>query len=136
MARRAVAVLVISIVAVLARAPTSESAPLLRLHRVRLVDATTPASLTAATLGVPVNVLVTLENVGSTAATNVRVDLIAQSFNVSIGRRDYGTIPPDSTITQSFTITAARCPPNAVLVSLVVTSDGPSLRKGFRLPII
>src|SRR5437588_11972890 len=103
MARRSVAVLVISLVAVLARAPASEAAPLLRLHHVRLVDATTPATLNAATLGVPVNVRVTLENAGSTAAIHVRVHLIAQSFNVSIGRRDYGTIPPDSTETQSFT---------------------------------
>ena len=135
MARRAGAVLVISIVAVLARASTSEAAPLLRLHHVRLVDATTPAPLEDAPLGVPVNVRVTLENVGSTAATNVRVHLIAQAFNISIGRRDYGTIPADSTETQTFTMTAAKCPPNAVLVSLVVTSDGPSLRTGFRLPI-
>src|SRR5437762_11850201 len=97
MARRAVAVLVISIATVLARTPTSDATPLLRLHHIRLVDATTPAPLTAATLGVPVNVRVTLENAGSTAATNVRVHLIAPTFNISIGGRDYGTIPADST---------------------------------------
>jgi len=125
-----------SFVTVLARAPTSDATPLLRLHHVRLIDATTPAALTAATLGVPVNVRVTLENAGSTAATHVRAHLIAQSFNVSIAFRDYGTIPADSTETQFFTVTAARCPPNAVVVSFVVTSDGPSLRTGFRLPII
>lgn len=136
MARRVVAVVVISIVTVLARAPTSDATPLLRLHHIRLVDATTPAALRAATLGVPVNVRVTLENAGSTAATHVRAHLSAPSFNFSIDRRDYGTIPADSTRTQLFTLTAARCPPTAVQVSLVVTSDGPSLRTGFRLPII
>jgi len=137
MARKGIVILAVITGVVCARSTPSDAAPALRLHHIRIVDATTPgAPLRAAPLGVPVYVRVVLQNTGSTDATHVVARLDAPAFTVVSGELLYGTIAPGKTASRSFLATAARCPPNAVVASLRVTSDAASFRSSFTLPIV
>ena len=136
MARKPFAILVVFGAVLFARAAPADASAALRLHHVRIIDATTPSELRAVPLGFTVYVRVGLENVGTTPATHVSARLIAPSFNVTAGTRDYATIGPGETVTRSFLVTAAKCPPNSPSVSLAVSSDDASFRAGFTLPIL
>ena len=136
MARKAIAVLTVLIASMGVLAAAADAAAVLRLHHIRIEDATTPAPLHTAPLGVPVTVRIALENTGSSDARQVRARLESSAFNFLADVRDYGTITTGSIVTRSFTMTAARCPPVSVPVSLIVTTaQGTALRTQFRLPI-